>query len=40
MILDRLFHRVPDLRLAAEPGALPYKYFGQFFGPVELPVTW
>ncbi|WP_327727891.1 cytochrome P450 [Streptomyces sp. NBC_00487] len=40
VILDRLFHRVPELRLAAEPDALPYKYFGQFFGPVELPVTW
>ncbi len=40
VVLDRLFHRIPDLRLATAPEALPYKYFGQFFGPVELPVTW
>jgi len=40
ILLDRLFSRVPDLRLAVDPGALPFKYFGQFFGPSELPVTW
>lgn len=40
IVLDTLFRRIPGIQLATGVDAVPFKYFGQFFGPTELPVTW
>nr|CEL15587.1 putative cytochrome P450 hydroxylase [Kibdelosporangium sp. MJ126-NF4]CTQ98251.1 putative cytochrome P450 hydroxylase [Kibdelosporangium sp. MJ126-NF4] len=36
----RLLTRLPDLRVAADVDALPYKYPAQIFGVERLPVQW
>jgi cytochrome P450 len=40
IVLGTLVRRIPGLRLATGVDEVPFKYFGQFFGPTRLPVTW
>ena len=40
IVFDALFRRIPDLRLAVEPGDIPFKEESAIYGIHELMVTW
>jgi cytochrome P450 len=40
VVYGTLYRRVPSLRLAADPGQLPFKNDSVVYGLYELPVTW
>lgn len=40
VVYGTLYRRIPDLRLAADIGQIPFKNDGFIYGVYELPVTW
>ncbi|MEU8827637.1 cytochrome P450 [Streptomyces sp. NPDC048636] len=40
VVYSTLYRRIPTLRLAADPAALPYKHDSIVYGVHELPVAW
>jgi cytochrome P450 len=40
IVYRTLYRRIPDLRLAVDFEAIPFKHDGFVYGVYELPVTW
>jgi cytochrome P450 len=40
VVYGTLYRRIPNLRLAADLGQVPFKHDGSIYGVYELPVTW
>ena len=40
VVYGTLYRRIPTLRLAADPGQIPFKHDALAYGVHELPVTW
>ena len=40
VVYGTLYRRIPTLRLATDPGQIPFKHDGAVYGVYQLPVTW